>query len=111
MQVGSATVFIEQVGERVEVQTDDTIYPVSPPSPDEAFDKAGFILQECVRVVGEKIEEIAEKSKPREVTVEFTLSFEAAGKAQLIPVLFTGETKAVTGLKVIAMWGPTAQGS
>ncbi len=104
MQVGSATVFVEQVGESVEVEANDEIYPVAPPSPAEAFVKAGEALQECVRVVGEKIEGLADKAKPEQVTVEFTLSFEAKGKAQLIPVLLTGETKATTGLKVTAVW-------
>jgi hypothetical protein len=111
MRVGSATVFVERVSERAEIQADDTIYPVSPPSPEEAFEKAGNILQECVRVVGERVEELAEKAKPRDITVEFALSFEAAGKAQLIPVFLTGETKAITGLKVTAVWGPTPDGS
>ena len=111
MRVGNATVFVEQVGEPAEIQTDDAIYPVSPPSPEEAFEKAGQIMQECVRVVGERVEELAGKARPRDITVEFTLSFEAGGRAQLIPVLFTGETKAVTGLKVTAVWGPKTEGS
>lgn len=111
MRVGNATVFVEQGGGPAEIQTDDAIYPVSPPSPEDAFEKAGQILQECVRVVGEKVEELAGKARPRDITVEFTLSFEAGGRAQLIPVLFTGETKAVTGLKVTAVWGPEIAGS
>jgi hypothetical protein len=40
------------------------------------------------------------------VSVEFSLSFEATGKAQLVPVFVTGETKAATGLKVKAVWKP-----
>lgn len=55
--------------------------------------------------MGERVETLAENVKPREVTVEFTLSFEASGKAQLIPVFLTGQTKAATGLKVTAVWG------
>jgi hypothetical protein len=110
MRVGNATVFIERAGALAEIPSDDTIYPVSPPSHEEAFEKAGQILQECVRVVGEKVEELAGKAKPRDVTVEFALSFEAAGKAQIIPVFLTGETKAITGLKVTAVWGPTLEG-
>jgi hypothetical protein len=31
MRVGSATVFVKQVGGSAEIQTDDAIYPVSPP--------------------------------------------------------------------------------
>ena len=110
MRVGNATVFVEQAGGPAEIQSDDAIYPVSPPTPEDAFDKAGQILQECVRVLGEKVEKLAEKAGPRDITVEFSLSFEAGGRAQLIPVLLTGETKAVTGLKVTAVWGPQTQG-
>lgn len=105
MQIGTATVYVEQVGEPPEIETDEDIYPVAPPGPREAFEQAGEILHECVRVVGERIEGLTEKAKPGQVTVEFTLSFEAKGKAQLIPVFFTGETKAQTGLKVTAVWG------
>ena len=105
MRIGSTAVYVEQVGEPAEVGVSDEIYPAAPPSPAEAFEKAGEALQECVRVVGEKVESLAEKAKPEQVTVEFTLSFEATGKAQLIPVLLTGETKATTGLKVTAVWG------
>jgi hypothetical protein len=111
MRVGNATVFVEQAGGPAEIQTDDSVYPVSPPSPEDAFDKAGQILRECVRVVGERVEELAGKAMPRDISVEFTLSFEAGGKAQLIPVLFTGETKAATGLKITAVWGPITPGS
>jgi hypothetical protein len=111
MRVGNATVFVEQVGRPAEIQTDDAIYPVSPLSPEDAFEKAGQILQECVRVVGERVAELAGRARPRDIMVEFTLSFEVGGKAQLIPVLFTGETKAVTGLKVTAVWAPQSEGS
>lgn len=104
MRVGDATVFVEQTGERTEVALSDEIYAAAPSGPDEAFEKAGEILQECVRVVGERIDRLAQKAKPKEVTVEFALSIEATGKAQLIPVLLTGETKAATGLKVTAVW-------
>ena len=110
MRVGNATVFVEQVGGPAEIQTDDAIYPVSPPSPEEAFEKAGQILQECVRVLGERVEELAANVRPRDITVEFSLSFEAGAQA-VIPVLFTGGAKAVTGLKVTAAWGPKTEGS
>lgn len=108
MQVGSATVYVEQAGEPFEIQTDDQFYPVSPPSTKDAFEEASRILQECVRVVGERVEDLTEKARPKEVTVEFTLSFEAKGRAQLIPVLLTGEAKAATGLKVTAVWDTKA---
>ena len=104
MQVGSATVYVEQVGELLEIQTDEQFYPVSAPSTKDAFEEAIKILQECVQVIGERVNGFREKVKPKEVTVEFTLSFEAKGRAQLIPVLLTGETTAATGLNVTAVW-------
>jgi hypothetical protein len=108
MQVGSATVYVEQFGAPPEVEVDDRIRAVAP-DPKKTFEQASEILRECVRVVGERVEGIAEKTRPRDITVEFALSFEATGRAQLIPVILTGETKAVTGLKVTAVWGPLPQ--
>jgi hypothetical protein len=105
MQVGSATVYVEQFGAPPEVEVDDRIRPVAP-DPKQAFEQASEILRECVRVVGNRVEGLAEQARPRDITVEFALSFEATGKAQLIPVFLTGETKAMTGLKVTAVWGP-----
>lgn len=104
MQVGKATVYVEQIGESAEVQTDDSIYPVAPPTPREAFENAVDVLQECVRVVGTKIETLAAKTMPQEVTVEFSLTFQARGKLALVPVLVTGESGLETGLKVTALW-------
>ena len=114
MKVGSATVYVEQVGPPAEAVADDTIYPVAP-SPREAFETAGEVLRECVRVVGEKMAAMGEAAQPHavalakaalpeEVTVEFSLTFEASGRAALIPVFVTGESKAQTGLKVTAVW-------
>lgn len=111
MRVGEATVFVEQIGELAEVEPNDEIYAAAPLGPDEAFEKASEILQECVRVVGERIDGLAQKAKPQEVTVEFALSLEATGKAQLIPVFLTGETKAASGLKVTAVWNLGAGGT
>jgi len=112
MQVGSATVYVEQIGTPPEIEVDPRIRAVAP-DPKEAFEQASEILRECVRVVGERVEglaELAEKARPRDITVEFALSFEVKGKAQLIPVFLTGETKAVSGLKVTAVWGPQMEG-
>ena len=105
VQVGGATVFVEQVGEP-RVETDDEIYPVGPPSPTEAFEKANEALKECVRVVGEALDGIGEHVKPQEISLEFSLSFQAEGSAHIIPVLVTGKTGATTGLKITATWKP-----
>lgn len=104
MQVGKATVYVEQVGEPAEMQADDRIYPVAPLTPQEVFENAVEALQECVRVVGTKIETLAQKAMPHEITVEFSLTFEAKGKMALVPIFVTGETGAGTGLKVTAVW-------
>lgn len=103
MKVGNATVYVEQIGPPVEVKTDGQVRPVAP-SPDEVFKVASEALQECVRVLGERIEKLQSDISPREVTVEFALSFEAGGKANLIPIFVTGESKVSTGLKVTAKW-------
>jgi len=97
MQVGKATVYIEQIGEPAEVEADDRIYPVAPPNPKEMFENAVEVLQECVRVVGERIESLTKKTMPQEITVEFSLTFEARGKMALVPVFVTGETNAGKG--------------
>lgn len=110
MQVGKATVYIEQIGESAEVQTDDSIYPVAPPTPGEVFENAVEVLQECVRVVGAKLETLATKAMPQEVTVEFSLTFQARGKMTLVPVFVTGETGVETGLKVTALWRRPEEG-
>jgi len=106
MQVGKATVYIEQIGEAVVIEADDRIRPVAP-SMKEVFENAIEVLQECVHVVSEKVETIAKKTRPQEITVEFTLSFEATGKLTVVPILVTGETKGSTGLKVTAVWKQT----
>jgi outer membrane protein assembly factor BamA len=104
VQIGSAAVYVEQVGEGPTVEQSEEIYPVGPPSPTEAFDKANEALKECVRVVGETLGEISAKVKPQEVSLEFSISFQAEGTARIIPVLVTGKTAATTGLRVTAKW-------
>jgi hypothetical protein len=103
MKVGAATVYIEQIGESV-IETDDRIRPVAPPTPQEVFETAGDVLSECVRIVGERIEALAEKAMPKKVNVEFSISFKVVGKTSLVPIFVTGETGAETGLKVTAEW-------
>jgi Trypsin-co-occurring domain 1 len=103
MRIGNATVYIEQIGEPVLVESDDSIYPVAP-SPKGAFETATEALRECVHAIGEQFERLAEKAKPQEVTVEFTLTFDVKGKVSPIPVLVTGEAETQTGLRVTAVW-------
>lgn len=104
LKVGNATVYVEYAGDVGEVEVDDRIYPVAPPTPQEAFETAGEVLHECVRVVGERMDSLAERAKPQEVTVEFTLTFEGSLNSSVIPILVTAGTKASTGLRVTAVW-------
>ena len=106
MRVGEATVYVEQVGESLQIEPSDELYTVAS-SPREAFEQASTILQECVSVLGERLEGLAQKVKPSQISVEFSLSFEAEGSTHIIPVLLTGKTKAQSGLKVTAVWGGT----
>src|SRR2546430_1572386 len=89
MQIGDAVVYVEQFGSPLSVETSDDIYVVGPPSPKEAFERASSALQECVRIVGDRIQDLTTRTKPAKVSVEFALTFEAIGKAgswTLLPV-------------------------
>jgi hypothetical protein len=105
MRVGTATVYVEQIGEPAVVLDDaGGIRPVGPPDLSEAFRRASEAIEECVSTVGAKIESLAGKSKPKQVTVEFSLTFEAQGGLHLLPILVTAQSKIGTGLKVTAVW-------
>lgn len=103
MRVGSATVYIEQIGEGPAIEADASIYSVAP-NPKEAFEIATEVLRECVHTIGEQFEKLEKLIKPQEVSVEFTLTFDVKGKVSPIPVLVTGEVNTQTGLKVNAIW-------
>lgn len=103
LKIGEATVYVEQLGPEAPVESTEYV-PVSTLDPAEAFDKASEAIRECVRIVGGRIDELKEGMKPQEVSVEFSLGFEASGKASWIPVLFQTEAKANAALKVTAVW-------
>ena len=105
MRVGEAVLYIEVAGEPPNVEGDEEVYAGAVRDPADVFGAAGRALEEVVRVVGERVAALGERARPDQVSAEFSLSFEAGGKAHLIPVLFTGETKAVSGIKVTAVWG------
>jgi Trypsin-co-occurring domain 1 len=104
MQIGSAVVYVARTEGEIVAVEDDRIRPVAPLSPAQAFESAGEILRECVRVIGERIETLGDKARPDQVTVEFSLTFEVKGKASIVPVFVTAESTAQTGLKVTALW-------
>ena len=102
MKVGNATVYVVQTGD-AKIVTDDEIYTAAP-DPREVFDKAVDVIRECVVKIGKGVEAVAEKAMPRELTVEFSLTFEAKGKAAIIPVFVTAEHGVGAGLKISAVW-------
>jgi hypothetical protein len=105
MKVGDAVVYVEQSLDEPVVETVTELRAVAaPPSATEAFEKASEAIRECVRIVGDRIEGLRETAKPKEVSVEFSLGFEARGKASFIPILVQAEAAANTALKVTAVW-------
>lgn len=103
MRVGSATVYVEQSGDSSVVSGDDEIYTVAPDA-SEVFDRAVEAIRECVGKVGAGIETLAEKALPQELTVEFSLTFEAKAKGAIIPIFVTAEHGLGAGLKISAVW-------
>ena len=117
IQVGAAVVWIEQVGlpAAVERRDSEEVYAAATvPSPTEIFSQGVHVLRECVRVVGDHLQDLGEATRPQEVKVEFSLSFEASSEGGFIPVFRAGGG-VTTGLKVTATWqnarpNPPAQG-
>jgi hypothetical protein len=103
MKVGSATVYVVQTGDASIVTGEGEIYPVAPDAR-EVFDRAVDVIRECVVKIGEGIETLAEKAMPRELTVEFSLTFEAKGKTAILPIFVTAEHGVGAGLKISAVW-------
>jgi hypothetical protein len=103
MKVGSATVYVEQSGDLSVISGEDEIYTVAPDAR-EVFDRAVEAIRECVGKIGEGIETLAEKALPQELTVEFSLTFEAKAKGAIIPIFVTAEHGLGTGLKISAKW-------
>ena len=108
MKVGSATVFVEATDDDATLETDE-FHPVGALNPEQAFENASHALKECVRVVGQRIESMQDTMLPKEVGVEFTLTFDVEGKATIVPVLLTGKAKTAVGIKVTAKWQPGGQ--
>jgi Trypsin-co-occurring domain 1 len=105
MRVGTATVYVEQVGDPAVVYDEGGgIRPVAAPDLAAAFGRAGQAIQECVQTIGSRVEALAGKAKPQEIVVEFSLTFEAQGGIHLLPVFVTAQSKIGTGLKVTATW-------
>jgi len=105
MRVGTATVYVEEVGDPAVLYDEGGgIRPVAPPDLAAAFHRAGEAIQECVQTIGSRVEALAGRAKPHEIVVEFSLTFEAQGGVHLLPVFVTAQSKVGTGLKVTATW-------
>lgn len=103
MKVGSATVYVVQTGDASIAAGEGEIYTVAP-NAREVFDMAVEVIRECVAKIGDGIETLAEKAMPRELTVEFSLTFEAKGKTVILPIFVTAEHGVGAGLKISAVW-------
>lgn len=103
MKVGSATVYVVQTGDTTIEVGDDGIYTAAPDA-HEVFDRAVDIIRQCVVKIGGGIEALAEKTMPRELTVEFSLTFEAKAKGAIVPIFVTAEHGVGAGLKISAVW-------
>ena len=106
MKVGSAVVYVEAVDDPA-VEEVGALEPVGL-DPTEAFEKASDAMRECVRIMGERLERMGDAVVPKEIGVEFTITFDVEGQAHIIPVLLTGKSKAAMGVKVTAKWNPGA---
>ena len=69
-----------------------------------AFEAAPHAAREAIRLFGGYMKEIGEALTPDETGVEFAFTFEAKGKAAIVPVILTGETSGQVALKVTAKW-------
>lgn len=103
MKVGSATVYVVQTGDAKIEAGDDDIYTAAP-NAREVFDQAVDVIRQCVVKIGDGIEALAEKTMPRELTVEFSLTFEAKAKGAIVPIFVTAEHGVGAGLKISAVW-------
>ena len=68
------------------------------------FEAASKVIRESVRVIGSHLHELREELMPEELTVELGFTFEAKGKATIVPVFLTGETSGGLAFKVTAKW-------
>jgi hypothetical protein len=109
LTIGQALVYIEQPDNPIILpqpplySTDSGIHPVARPTPEEVFTQASQALQECVRLLGERIDQLPTQGRPQTITVEFSLGFEASGGLNIANVVTFGG-KGTTGLKVTAVW-------
>jgi hypothetical protein len=102
ISLGGVEIFVEQVGEPAEIEAGTDIYVAT--SPREALESALEFTGNLLASVGDRLAEVREKTTPDELTVELSLTFEATGKASIVPVLVTGQAGAKSGITVTAVW-------
>jgi hypothetical protein len=69
-----------------------------------AFQAAAHAAREAVRLFAGYLCDVGEALMPDETGVEFGFTFEAKGKAAIVPVILTGESSGQVALKVTAKW-------
>jgi Trypsin-co-occurring domain 1 len=105
ISLGEVEIFVEQVGEPPEIEGSADIYVAT--SPREALESALDFTRSFLASVGDRLAELREKTTPDELRVELSFTFEAKGKASVVPVLVTGEAGTKSGITVTAVWRPT----
>jgi hypothetical protein len=103
--VGGVPIYVAGSGdfELNEAGPDGEIYAVARLNPAQAMEAGLDAVREFMRAVGSRMGEIAEAARPDEVTLAFSISFDAKG-GTVIPLLVTGEAGLSTGLSVNAVW-------
>ena|SRR5579884_2041980 len=103
MRVGDAMVWIQPTGRASESASE---IHTAAPSPDKVFKESIAAIKECIRSIGDGLDKLQPALRPQELSVEFSLTFDAKGRASIVPILVTAETGVQTGLKVTAKWTP-----
>jgi hypothetical protein len=103
--VGGVPIYVAGHGdfELHEADGDGEIYAVARVNPAQAIEVGLDAAREFMRAVGSRMGEITEATRPDEVTLTFSISFDAKG-GTVIPLLVTGEAGLSTGLSVEAVW-------
>lgn len=107
--IGDAVVYFRVDRRLPAVEAPTGIRPVTGLGIDKnAFAAAAHVAREAVKLFGGTLKNVALELMPSETGIEFSISFEAKGKAAIVPVFLTGETTGQVALKVTAKWKNSA---
>jgi hypothetical protein len=102
-RIGDAVVYVRISGPTLGVANEGEVRAVGA-FDENPFDAAAKVIREGVKVIGNSIHGISEVLQPSELRVEFGFTFEAKGRASIVPVFLTGESSGGVTLKVLALW-------